>query len=419
MNKKEMLALIAKLKAANPAITNEEITAEIKKQVKALEGEKEKEGALADSILKTLEGEEEEGDEGEDDGEGEENEEEPAGTKIFKGIKGAVKKAYKISEDGDDGEEVGSKFAKVDKKAYAKGTKDFRNQIHGKTLTVGTGGGATILVPKVVSNEILKEAMDELNFVAECDVVQLGKGNEYTYTVREERISKPVTGSETGAPATGTEGKYSEIKIGLESLETYPSISKTTLMDVDYPVENDIKAEMTEDFSDILETKFVTGTGDGISGIEGVIKNTKITVIKTATAGTATSSDLSALIRAQKQKYRKGSKLYISDDYETVLTNEKDTTGKKLWNGGDQTKGTPATFDGYPVGYLKDLPNIATGTKVAVFVNMKKCYKPVIKKEIIMTRDEITNPKLVKLFTQIRAGGRVVRPWFAVILEVK
>lgn len=275
-------------------------------------------------------------------------------------------------------------------------------------------------MPKVVAAEILKETLEECNFIKDCDVVELGKGNEYTYVVRIQRIGKPVAGDETGAPIATSSGEYSELKIGLEAIEIYPSVSKTTIMDVDYPVENDIKTEMTEEFADILETKFVTGTGDGISGIQGVIKHPDVKVVKTTVAGKATSDDLRALTRSLPPRYRKEGKIYISDAYETALNAEKETatSNKKLWNNGDATKGIPATFDGFKVGYLKDLPGIATGSKVAVFANMKKAYKPVMKKEIITVRDEITNPKLIKLFTQIRAGGRVVRPWYAAVLEV-
>lgn len=422
MNKKQMIEFIAKLKTANPNITEAEITEAIKKEIKTLEGEKEKNGALADSILKGLEGEEEE-----EEGDEEDDREEEVGGKSFKGMRGSAQKAYKVGEEeGQEEVETSLKNFKPSAKELAKDRKSFRKYIQTgedtgrKTLTVGTGGGATVLVPKVVAAEILKETLEECNFIKDCDVVELGKGNEYTYVVRKTRIGKAVAGNETTAPTPTTSGEYDELKIGLEAIEIYPSVSKTTIMDVDYPVENDIKTEMTEEFADILETKFVTGTGDGISGIQGVIKHPDVLVVKTAVAGKATSDDLRALTRSLPPRYRKEGKIYISDAYETALNAEKEssTSNKKLWNNGDATKGIPATFDGFVVGYLKDLPGIATGSKVAVFANMKKAYKPIMKKEIITVRDEITNPKLIKLFTQIRAGGRVVRPWYAAVLEV-
>lgn len=422
MNKKAILALIAQLKAAKPDITDEEIKAEIVKKAKEKELAEKELDTLADSIEKSLDGEGDEEDESGDEGDGEEDE--TSGTKSFKGIRGSSKKAFKTGEgDEEEGgnEELSLKNFKPSKKELSASKKEFRGYIQGKkTLTVGTGGGATVLVPKVVAAEILKETLEECNFIKDCDVVELGKGNEYTYVVRAQRIGKPVAGDETGAPVATSSGEYLELKIGLEAIEIYPSVSKTTIMDVDYPVENDIKTEMTEEFADILETKFVTGTGDGISGIQGVIKHPDVKVVKTTVAGKATSDDLRALTRSLPPRYRKEGKIYISDAYETALNAEKETTtsNKKLWNNGDATKGIPATFDGFQVGYLKDLPGIATGSKVAVFANMKKAYKPVMKKEIITVRDEITNPKLIKLFTQIRAGGRVVRPWYAAVLEV-
>lgn len=397
MTKERILEITKQVRQEMAKASQEEIAAEVKKRVNEEVTLEKSDQNLAEEMMKDFETEEEE-----------EDEELPPG---------GMQKAYEkkgIDELGGEG--------KVNQKALEEAKKEFATYVSTKATTAQSGvdaaGGYT--VPTILAKEILKESVEEVNFVKDAQVVKLKKGDSYKYLVRTERVGKPVDTTELGQVQQTPAGAWGELEIKVFDLEAEPYISVNLLDDSNVDVEKVVLEEIKEEFADLIETKLVTSTGDGIStGIEGVMTNAAIPVLTTSTLGKVSPEDIVNLKYKIPRKYRKGAKLYISDGLEQELANYRTTDGKKLWNGGDETKGIPATFDGTKVEFLKDLPDVATGAKVAFMGNLKKVYCVVMKAKVYTLKDPYSDKKVIKYYTKTRVGGRVVRPNRGAILQVQ
>lgn len=304
--------------------------------------------------------------------------------------------------------------------AFEKYLRTGNKEIEGlEKAAIGTGQ-ATVLIPTILSHEILKETKETSNF--------LMKGKFYTGS--GDYIKIPVRNEITGANQIVKEGQgntqdgtlgytHIELRAGYRQVR-YP-ITDELVQDSAFDMVGELKEAISEEFGQTLSELTVKGPYNASTEqfIEGFLTNVTVTgaAITTATVKKVTADDLVKLETGMKASYRKGSAYYVSPKLYEEMKLWKDGDGRYLWM--NILEGATMKFNGYPVYVEEFLEDIDTGKYPAVFCDFGKGYAYYQKNGFEQELNRKVNERITEYYTRIRIGGGVIRPKAFSVLKVK
>lgn len=423
-----------------------EIDARIIKEIEVVEGSVVLKGAVPDATVETVKGDnninKNKGDDNmpkniEDLEKGMDQNTEDI-KKANEDLTGVLKKnkelEEKIEKANEELEKMGKTLDEVMKKgvpnpeieekkandAFEKYLRTGNKEIEGlEKAAIGTGQ-ATVLIPTILSHEILKETKETSNF--------LMKGKFYTGS--GDYIKIPVRNEITGANQIVKEGQgntqdgtlgytHIELRAGYRQVR-YP-ITDELVQDSAFDMVGELKEAISEEFGQTLSELTVKGAYNASTEqfIEGFLTNTTVTgaAITTATTKKVTADDLVKLETGMKASYRKGSAYYVSPKLYEEMKLWKDGDGRYLWM--NILEGATMKFNGYPVYVEEFLEDIDTGKYPAVFCDFGKGYAYYQKKGFEQELNRKVNERITEYYTRIRIGGGVIRPKAFSVLKVK
>ena len=283
-----------------------------------------------------------------------------------------------------------------------------------------TTGVTPILMPSVLSNEILKETKEVSNFLMKGKIV----------TLKEKSIIIPVRNEITEANEIVKEGAgntrdgslaYSQIEITAGMRQVRYPVTDETRADTAFDIVGEIKEAISEEFGQTLSALTLKGTYNTTTEqcIEGFLTNANVLAgaVTTSAANKVTWEDMIKLETGMKLSYRQGSAYYVSPKLYEEMKLWKDANGVPLWN--TIRDGATMRFNGYPVYVEEFLDDIATGKYPAVFCDFAKGYTYVMKQNFEQELHRDPDKRITTYFTRIRIGGKVTRPKAFSVLKVK
>ena len=309
---------------------------------------------------------------------------------------------------------------KAQNEAFEKYLRTGDKSIEGlEKAAIGTGQ-ATVLIPTILSNEILKETKEVSNFLMQGKIYQ-GSGDYIKIPVRNDITpANQIVKEGQGNTQDGTLGYTpKEIRAGYRQVR-YP-ITDELVQDSAFDMVGELKEAISEEFGQTLSDLTVKGVYNASTEqfIEGFLTNTAVTgaAITTATTKKVTADDLVKLETGMKASYRKGSAYYVSPALYEEMKLWKDADGRFLW--ANIIEGATMRFNGYPVYVEEFLESIDTGKYPAVFCDFKKGYAYYLKKGFEQELHRNVNERTTEYYTRIRIGGGVIRPKAFSVLKVK
>ena len=339
-------------------------------------------------------------------------------------IKKANEELEKMAETLDEVMKKGVPSPETEEKkandAFEKYLRTGNKEIEGlEKAAIGTGQ-ATVLIPTILSHEILKETKETSNF--------LMKGKFYTGS--GDYIKIPVRNEITGANQIVKEGQgntqdgtlgytHIELRAGYRQVR-YP-ITDELVQDSAFDMVGELKEAISEEFGQTLSELTVKGAYNASTEqfVEGFLTNATVTgaAITTATTKKVTADDLVKLETGMKASYRKGAAYYVSPKLYEEMKLWKDGDGRYLWM--NILEGATMKFNGYPVYVEEFLEDIDTGKYPAVFCDFGKGYAYYQKKGFEQELNRKVNERITEYYTRIRIGGGVIRPKAFSVLKVK
>lgn len=309
---------------------------------------------------------------------------------------------------------------KAQNEAFEKYLRTGDKSIEGlEKAAIGTGQ-ATVLIPTILSNEILKETKEVSNFLMQGKIYQ-GSGDYIKIPVRNDITpANQIVKEGQGNTQDGTLGYTpKEIRAGYRQVR-YP-ITDELVQDSAFDMVGELKEAISEEFGQTLSDLTVKGTYNASTEqfIEGFLTNTAVTgaAITTATTKKVTADDLVKLETGMKASYRKGAAYFVSSKLYEDMKLWKDADGRFLW--ANIIEGATMKFNGYPVYVEEFLDDIDTGKYPAVFCDFKKGYAYYLKKGFEQELHRNVNERTTEYYTRIRIGGGVIRPKAFSVLKVK
>lgn len=309
---------------------------------------------------------------------------------------------------------------KAQNEAFEKYLRTGDKSIEGlEKAAIGTGQ-ATVLIPTILSNEILKETKEVSNFLMQGKIYQ-GSGDYIKIPIRNEITpANQIVKEGQGNTQDGTLGyTHKELRAGYRQVR-YP-ITDELVQDSAFDMVGELKEAISEEFGQTLSDLTVKGTYNASTEqyIEGFLTNTAITgaAITSATTKKVTADDLVKLETGMKASYRQGAAYFVSPKLYEEMKLWKDADGRFLW--ANIIEGATMKFNGYPVYVEEFLEDIDTGKYPAVFCDFKKGYAYYLKKGFEQELHRNVNERTTEYYTRIRIGGGVIRPKAFSVLKVK
>ena len=339
-------------------------------------------------------------------------------------IEKANKELGKMAETLDEVMKKGMPNPKTEEKkanvAFEKYLRTGNKEIEGlEKAAIGTGQ-ATVLIPTILSHEILKETKETSNFLMKGKFYT-GSGDYIKIPVRNEITSaNQIVKEGQGNTQDGTLGyTHIELRAGYRQVR-YP-ITDELVQDSAFDMVGELKEAISEEFGQTLSELTVKGAYNASTEqfIEGFLTNATVTgaAIITATVKKVTADDLVKLETGMKASYRKGSAYFVSPKLYEEMKLWKDGDGRYLWM--NILEGATMKFNGYPVYVEEFLEDIDTGKYPAVFCDFGKGYAYYQKKGFEQELNRKVNERITEYYTRIRIGGGVIRPKAFSVLKVK
>jgi HK97 family phage major capsid protein len=227
--------------------------------------------------------------------------------------------------------------------------------------------------------------------------------------------------AETAArPETATP-KVEKYAIPLHELYAMPTATQRMLDDANFDVEGWLLGKVTDKFSRVENTSFVSGDGIGKPRgfttypnytSPGVFQLNAIEQFNTGVNGAfaAVPDGGDALLKALyalKMPYRNNASWFLNRATTGKLRQLKDTDGAYIWAPGIAV-GQPAAILGYPMATFDDLPDLATGSLSIAVGDMRAAYQIVDRQGVRVLRDPFTSKPYIKYYTTKRVGGAVL-----------
>jgi HK97 family phage major capsid protein len=289
-----------------------------------------------------------------------------------------------------------------------------------KDVVIGTASDGGHAVPEEISRAVDALLLKQSDILNKVKTVQVGT-SDYKELISIHGGNSGWVGETGTRSATGTPD-LRQVAPTWGELYAYPQASDWSLEDVFFNVENWLVNDIADGMRKNLDLAIWSGNGS----------NKPTGIINTAPAATAdhtsplrdpaavqyvptdtnspqsmSADDIIDLVYSLNRAYRPGASFGCNTVTQGALRKLKDTTGQYLWQPSLQA-GQPDRLLGYEVFTLEDMadPTTADGFYIG-FGDWARAYTLAYRRELAITRDNVTNPGYTKFYVRRRYGGIV------------
>lgn len=283
-----------------------------------------------------------------------------------------------------------------------------------RNLTESTSTEGGYLVPEGTwERSILKDVVDSDGaLLADARHVEITKGNCYKLPRRTSQPTAYWIGESSPDSITESSSEYGTQDIYVHNIAAKTKISIELLQDANYDLENEIRADVVEQFQVTIADAVLEG--NNVHKPEGVLVNAEVLAATLTGEDNVnhliTADDMIRMYANLKARYRNSAVWYFNDTMLSKILRLETTAGNYVWN----------TFSGSPQGTIlgrpwraavADLDSDGTLNNIPlIFADMSRAYRHVTRKGLIVVRDNVTyKPSDVEFAFMLRVGGAVVQ----------
>jgi HK97 family phage major capsid protein len=264
-------------------------------------------------------------------------------------------------------------------------------------------------------------------------VISLGTPN-YTKLVNLRGATSGWVGEVDARPETNTP-QFATLAPFWGELYANPGVSQTMLDDAFYDVEGELANDLSIEFAEQENKKFLIG--DGVKSPKGLLAYaTALTADATRAFGTlqhlvtgvaatfvtasATASPADVLIdmqQALKPGYRNAAKWLMNSATVGILRKVKNLEGDYIWKAG-MLEGQAATILGKPVEEDENMPAVGAGALAIAYGDFKRGYTICDRIGTRVLRDPFSHKPFIHFYTTKRVGGMLTDSQAVKILKV-
>jgi HK97 family phage major capsid protein len=256
---------------------------------------------------------------------------------------------------------------------------------------------------------IIKD-ITEISPVRQVVRVRTGSKGELEMPVRTGSVVGGYWVNEAGSRSDLVGSTYGKLKIPAHELTGYVDISSINLDDSDYNLEQEVIADLVEQFAKTEGTAFVSG--NGVNKPQGLLSAT-IGEVNSGNATLITADGLISLFYTPKPAYANAGAFMLNRNTLKAIRQLKDGAGNYLWTpaAGLRDSARPSLILGQPYYEAVDMPDIAAGTFPVIFGDFAKAYTIYDRKGFSILRDDYTQMGngIVRFYGVRRVGGQVVQ----------
>lgn len=315
-----------------------------------------------------------------------------------------------LSDLGSPIVQDGGEYKRAFRQYLRKGMDAGLEELHLKSLSVGTDADGGYLVTSAMSDSIVKT-------VNEISPMRLLARVETISTDSLDLIEDTNAAAASWTGETDTVNDTNTPQIGKNSIDTFemyaqPKATQKLIDDAAIDVEQWLAEKVAEKFAALEGTAFISGNGTsqpkGILSYAAGTSWGQIEQINSGEDGEVTADGLALLYYALKEEYAKNATFLMRRSVvQQVRLLKESTTGQYLWQPG-LAAGSPDTLLGVPVAHAPDMPAAADDSLSVALGDFRRAYIIVDRIGIRVLRDPYTAKPFVKFYTTKRVGGEVV-----------
>lgn len=290
-------------------------------------------------------------------------------------------------------------------------------EVRATFVTTGTNTAGGYALPKEVERTIMRLGTELTPMRQIATVRQVGTPDYHELVdvggAGFEWVGEGDTRNETNSP------DMASINPTFGMLSARPKATEESIQDLFFDVEDWLTGSVRETFAVAENQAFVAGNGvkkptGFLAGPAPVATGDSTRPFGTlqyipsgqAAALPTTGDVFLDMIYSIRARYRTNARWVTSRAGLAAMRKYKDTTGAYMWQPA-LTAGQPATFMGYPITEMEDMPAVAANSFPIAFGDFREGYLIADRVGIRITRDEITQPGFVKFYIRKRVGGIV------------
>lgn len=293
-------------------------------------------------------------------------------------------------------------------------------------MSAGSATDGGYLAPTEWDRTILK-ALAAKSPMRRLATVVNTKVRAYQTLWNKEGWGSGWVGETAARPATAT-AQLDPVIFDHGEIYANPAITQQLLDDADYPLEDWIATELSDEFARQEGIAFISGNGVNkprglLTYITGGASETThpggpLVVVPTGNASTLNGPDtLIDFVYSQPAPYRQNAKWLMNSTTAAAVAKMKDGQGNYIWRD-SYVAGQPSTLLGYAVEIDENMPSIAAGNLPIAFGDFRAGYVINDRYGVRLLRDPYTNKPYVHFYTTKRVGGGVRDPKAIRLLRV-
>lgn len=235
-------------------------------------------------------------------------------------------------------------------------------------LVAGTDANGGYLVPKVWSQELIRELAIQSPVLNLAKIIQTSNGDTFNQPIAANAQSYAITAEEGAISASAD--TFTNVAFGAYKLAAIIKVSSEILADAAFDIDAEVRDGAAEALGDTLATYLATGSGS--SQPQGIKAAT--TGVTAASATAVTADELLDLVYSVNQRNRQNGSFVASTALLKAVRKLKTSSGGDyIWQP-SYVSGQPATLLGYPVYEDGKLEALTTGKVPAVFGDFRRGY---------------------------------------------
>jgi len=280
-------------------------------------------------------------------------------------------------------------------------------------------GEATLggyLVRPEFDDEIVKK-MTEFNPIYQYARVTRGNSRSLVFPKRTSLLTAYWVGEQGDVQDSAS--KYGQGEIVAHSIAVNVPVSTELLQDSFKNIEQEVGLDASEAFSVTSGECFLTG--NNVSKPEGILTNTAIDRVTTATTGVLVSDDVLDLMFEPKSAYARNANFFGNRKILKAIRKLKDTTNQYVVQTA-QNQGVTFTLFGTNFVELPGMADTVTASnEVLIYGDMFRAYRIYERNGMSILRDPYSakTQRMVEFQFEKRIGGGVVLPEAVKILKIK
>lgn len=265
--------------------------------------------------------------------------------------------------------------------------------------------GGYLAVPNEMAQSIIKDSV-EISPMREVVGTTTISSRAWEGPKRTSTPSATYNNSETGSAAESN-STYGNIRIPTHPLTAKVVVSQQNLDDSAFDLEEEIRADVAEQFAFEIGNAIINGTGSGEP--EGILNAGLTTVTGDGGSGSLDQNDPVKLTHDLKPAYFRNGQFVFNLTTLRDFRLLQDADNNFIWQPGMRA-GDPDTLDGQPYTLAQDMPNPDSGNNAVAYGDFRRAYRFVERQTMTTLRDPFTNEDWsIEFRFKLRNGGQVVQ----------